>query len=94
MARDKATRRVRKHSRARKSGRGTNRFNQRELSRAIKAVTRAGATLDHVEVDPATGRIIVILAKPSEAENAAGAKAWNDATEAIVRKFKSAPTRR
>ena len=59
----KRTRRgTRKHAR-----RGNNRFSQREISRAIRGLTQTGATLDHVEVDPVTGRLRVFAAKPGAA---------------------------
>src|SRR5262245_15947766 len=76
------------------SHRSVNRFNQREVSRAVRAVTDTGAAVDRIEVDPATGKIAVIVAKPGSAESVAGAKAWDDATTAIVKKSKNAPTRR
>jgi hypothetical protein len=76
-----------------RTARSLNRFNRRELTRAVRAVADAGADVDAVEVDPATGKFCVILAKPGvgTAENAA-TRAWNKATEAISKK--GAPTRR
>jgi hypothetical protein len=49
------------------SHRSVNRFNQREVSRAIRAARLAGERPERVEIDPATGRITVIIAQPSEA---------------------------
>jgi hypothetical protein len=41
-----------------------NRFRERELARAVRAARAAGG--ERVEIDPATGKISVILAKPGE----------------------------
>jgi len=79
------------------SHRSVNRFNAREVARAVKAARLAGEQPDRVEIDPATGTISVILARADSVESAAGAKAWDEATAAIERKSKvskSAPTRR
>ena len=48
------------------SRRSANRFNQREVARALRAARLAGEHPERVEIDPATGRIVVILAKPGE----------------------------
>jgi hypothetical protein len=48
------------------SPRSVNRFNEREVARALRADRLAGERPDRVEIDPATGRIAVILAKPDE----------------------------
>ena len=73
--------------------RSANRFNQREIARAVRAVRDTGEAVERVDIDPASGRISVILAKPgtAQAENG-GAQVWNKAIEAIGKK--SAPTRR
>jgi hypothetical protein len=47
--------------------RGVNRFNQREVSRALRAVRKSGTPVDRIEIDPTTGKIAVILAKPGGA---------------------------
>jgi hypothetical protein len=47
-----------------RSPRGVNRFHQREVSRALRAVQDSGTAVDRVEIDPSTGKISVILAKP------------------------------
>jgi hypothetical protein len=39
-----------------------NRFRERELARAVRAATSAGAK--RVEIDPGTGRISVIIGEP------------------------------
>jgi hypothetical protein len=41
------------------TGRSPNRFNKREVTRAIKGTEDAGRAVDHVVVDPKTGRITV-----------------------------------
>jgi hypothetical protein len=77
-----------------RSPRTENRFRERELARAVKAAKAAGG--ERVEVDPASGRITVIVGKGVASE--AGAKAWEDATEQLTKGknkiSKSAPTRR
>ncbi len=50
------------------SPRGVNRFNEREVARALRATRLAGERPERVEIDPATGRIAVIIAKPSGAD--------------------------
>ena len=49
------------------SHRSTNRFNSREVARALKAARLAGERPERVEIDPATGRITVIIARADEA---------------------------
>jgi hypothetical protein len=44
--------------------RTANRFARSEVTRAVRAVTDTGAAVDRVEVDPATGKISVVLAQP------------------------------
>jgi hypothetical protein len=71
-----------------------NRFRQREISRALRAAREADTEVDRVEIDPVTGKISVILAKPEAMpESAAAAKAWVDATEAIAKSKRPAPRR-
>ena len=50
--------------------RSTNRFHERELARAIRAAKKSGMPFDRVEVDPATGKISVIIAKPADGNTA------------------------
>jgi hypothetical protein len=65
------------------SHRSVNRFNQREVSRAIRAARLAGERPDRVEIDPATGRITVIIANPGDAPPAAAAtNEWDEDGEA------------
>jgi hypothetical protein len=80
-----------------RSPRTENRFRERELARAVKAAKAAGG--ERVEVDPASGRITVIIGNGgATTDMSAAAKAWDDATEAIVKSKKkvpqSAPARR
>src|SRR5262245_11548249 len=56
--------------------RTTNRFNQREVARALKAARLAGERPHRVEIDPKSGKISVILAKSGEAT--AQANEWDD----------------
>jgi hypothetical protein len=73
------------------SHRSVNRFNQREVARALKAARLAGERPDRVEIDPATGRITVIIAKTDdgEREKTAGTRAWDDAIMAIEKSNKT-----
>ena len=48
------------------SPRSQNRFNSREVARALKDARLAGKRPERVEIDPATGRITVIIAKAGE----------------------------
>jgi hypothetical protein len=52
------------------SHRSVNRFNQREIARALKAARLAGERPERVEIDPATGKIAVIIAKTDDGEPA------------------------
>ena len=40
---------------------GPNRFYQREVARSVRGVTDTGATVERVEIDPASGKITVIV---------------------------------
>jgi hypothetical protein len=42
---------------------GRQSFRRSDLTRAIKAVMATGATVDRAEIDPSSGKIVVILAK-------------------------------
>jgi hypothetical protein len=76
--------------RRRRSQRGPNRFLETEIRRAIRAVTDMGATVERVEVDPASGRISVIVASPGQGETPTpGAAAWDRATETELSKSKA-----
>jgi hypothetical protein len=50
-----------------KQRRSVSRFHEREVARALRAARLAGERPERVEIDPATGRITVIIAQPSEA---------------------------
>jgi hypothetical protein len=50
-----------------RKARGSNRFNKREVARAVCAARGAGETIERVEIDPRTGKISVVIAKPGEA---------------------------
>jgi hypothetical protein len=59
------------------SPRSTNRFNSREVARALKAARLAGERPERVEIDPATGKITVIIASPGDMP-AAATNEWDD----------------
>ncbi len=54
--------------------RGPSRFRKREIERAAKAAKAAGA--DRIEVDPSTGKIVVILNK--SVDPAPDANPWDE----------------
>jgi hypothetical protein len=56
--------------------RGPNRFRERELSRTIRGIRKGGEQPGRVEIDPATGKISVILTKPGEAKDASEVESW------------------
>jgi hypothetical protein len=63
----------------RMSHRSVNRFNQREVARALRAARLAGERPERVEIDPATGRIAIIIAKSGDAPPAAPAtNEWDE----------------
>ena len=64
------------------SPRSQNQFNSREVARALKAARLAGERPERVEIDPATGRITVIIAQPSEAATTASTtNEWDEVTK-------------
>jgi len=42
------------------------RFKEREVARALRGARRAGEVVDRVEIDPVSGKIVVVLAKQGE----------------------------
>jgi hypothetical protein len=66
--------------------RSTNRFNERELARALRAANKSGTPIDRVDVDPATGRISVIIARPGGEPPATAVREWHKATEDLQRR--------
>jgi hypothetical protein len=46
--------------------RGPCTFRQRDLTAAVKAMVAAGCQVQRAEIDPATGKIVVIVGKPAE----------------------------
>jgi len=58
--------------------RGSLKFQQRDVTRAIKAVVAAGCDVARAEIDPSTGKIIVVVGKVQEpAEEGAGSSEWD-----------------
>jgi len=57
------------------SPRGVNRFNQREVTRAVRALRLAGESVDRVEINPRSGKISLVLGKPAEAS---GNNSWDE----------------
>ena len=46
--------------------RGPATFRQRDVTAAIKATVAAGCEVARAEIDPATGRIVVVVGKPQD----------------------------
>lgn len=57
---------------------GRHSFRRADVTRAIKAVMAAGAEVDRAEIDPSTGKIVVIISK-SGASPAQTANEWDNA---------------
>lgn len=55
-----------------------NRFNQREVARALRAVRAAGEVPKGFEIDPTTGRITVIITQPSDAPATSEPNEWDE----------------
>ena len=68
-------------------------FKKTDLARAIKSAKDAGLPLDRVEIDP-SGRIVMIAASVQQQTQAAGAAAWDKATERAKARAKSPLKRR
>jgi hypothetical protein len=49
-----------------KMARGRLAFRQGDVTRALRAVSAAGQPVQRVEIEPATGKIIVFVGKPGE----------------------------
>jgi hypothetical protein len=50
-----------------RKGRGPSRFKRTETSRVVRATLAAGLSVERVEVDPHSGRIVVVVGKPEAA---------------------------
>lgn len=50
--------------------RGPNHFRQADVARAIAAAKSAGLPIARIEIDPLTGKIVVIVGEPSKGEPA------------------------
>jgi hypothetical protein len=57
---------------------GRHSFRRVDVTRAIKAVIAAGAEVDRAEIDPSTGKIVVIISK-SGASTAKTPNEWDTA---------------
>ncbi|MHC2332814.1 putative membrane protein YgcG [Bradyrhizobium sp. USDA 4454] len=56
--------------------RGAHSFKQGDLAKAIKAAVKSGVKLRRVEIDPATGRIILFPGEPDP--TGASGNEWDD----------------
>jgi hypothetical protein len=51
-------------------------FRQRDIAAVIKAARAAGCTINHVEIDPITGRITIMIGAPGELKEASDLDRW------------------
>ena len=65
MARARNPRPRKPKSPARRPPRGFGRFSRREVTRALRAAVDAGKAVERVDINPATGTISVVIAKPA-----------------------------
>jgi hypothetical protein len=49
-----------------KMARGQSAFKQTDVTRALRAVSAARQPVQRIEIDPATGKIVVFVGKPEE----------------------------
>ena len=67
--------------------RSTNRFHEREVTRALRAAKKSGTAVDRLEIDPASGKISMIISKPDGEQVASpAASEWDKATEDLQRR--------
>jgi hypothetical protein len=64
-----------------------NRFNRVEVARALRAARDAGEQPERVDIDPVTGKISVILTRPSDESLAV--RAWDEATQKLKEEKKA-----
>jgi hypothetical protein len=60
--------------------RGTQAFRQGDVTKAVKATVKAGLPVQRVEIDPLTGKIVVIVAAPAEASPIEDVNEWHTVT--------------
>jgi hypothetical protein len=58
-------------------GRGPSKVKQTEMTKAVKATLAAGLPVRGIDVDPATGKITVMVGEPVEAKRATG-NPWDE----------------
>lgn len=46
--------------------RGSCKFKQRDVTRAVKAMVAAGCEVARAEIEPASGKIVVVVGKPQD----------------------------
>jgi len=51
-------------------------FKQADLQRALRAARAAGVEVERVEIDAATGRIIIVIARGTDAVNGNALDDW------------------
>jgi hypothetical protein len=60
------------------SHRSVNRFSQREVARAVRAVADTGAVVDRVVINPVNGEISVVIAKGGETDVDRQPNPWDE----------------
>jgi hypothetical protein len=72
-----------------------NRFREREVARVMRAAKTSGVPVREITVDPATGKIAVVVGDGTEVlatrEEAASTKAWDEATAKLKGKTAAQP---
>ena len=58
--------------------RGPCTFRKRDLTTAIKAVVAAGCVVARAEIEPATGKIVVVTGKPGGGGNGEASNPWDE----------------
>ena len=70
--------------------RGPCTFRKRDLTVAIKAVVAAGCVVARAEIDPTSGKIIVVTAKSGEDSNGDACNPWDEVLTHAADKERSA----
>lgn len=70
--------------------RGPCTFRKRDLITAIKAVVAAGCEVVRAEIEPATGKIVVVAGKVGEGGNGGASNPWDEVLANAANKERTA----